>query len=158
MALASQASRAPPSWGDPRVPINFISGAVHADRASFQYVAVPGLPLPSVIAYAEQKHASCVMYAWEPCTVRAPTAHIHPSRFSYSPSYLLYGPFVQMISYRRTCPLAKPCSSPKPFAHCCHHCLIGTRVRSDVESGVRPPAVKDVGQFRLASYIRWGHI
>jgi hypothetical protein len=53
MALASQASGAPPSWGDPRVPINFISGAVHADHASFRYVAVPGLPLPSVIAYAE---------------------------------------------------------------------------------------------------------
>jgi hypothetical protein len=31
---------------------------------SLRYVAVPGLALPSVIARVEQKHASCVMYAW----------------------------------------------------------------------------------------------
>jgi hypothetical protein len=58
IALTSQASGAPPSWGDPSVAINFISGSVCRPYIVSVRCCARPTDLPSAIAFAELKHAS----------------------------------------------------------------------------------------------------
>ena len=55
---SSQAFGAPPSWGDPSVAINFISGSACRPYIVSVRCYVWPADLPSAVACAEQKHAS----------------------------------------------------------------------------------------------------
>ena len=55
---SSQAFGAPPSWGDPSVAINFISGSACRPYIVSVHCYVWPTDLPSAVACAEQKHAS----------------------------------------------------------------------------------------------------
>ena len=67
---------------------------------------------------------SCCLCRAEACKPRHAGLESHVRYglwcFAYNQFHVLYGRFVQMISYRRTYPLAKHCSPPEPFALCYH--------------------------------------